>query len=224
MYTTKNNTSILLICAGDRPQSDQVRDYLIGEKYVEADVHFVTHDEVGVDFAPLQIETVRNVLPEFSLRPYVGEQSVYIVVRIDQASIPAQNAFLKSLEEPPAHVQIILTAENINRVLPTIRSRCLQVEMNNIETGKLGAKKTVHVDVKNYADVFALSEKYKERSDAIMFVDQLITSLHRENVDAPNLNSVQLLEKCLTAQETLQKNVNVRLVLEDLFFGFLEVS
>lgn len=72
----------------------------------------------------LKVGQVRELQHEVSLTPYEAHYRVAILLRFEEASTSAANALLKTLEEPPPQVKIILTAESSERLLPTIVSRC----------------------------------------------------------------------------------------------------
>ena len=71
----------------------------------------------------------RKVNNEAVIKPLKGERKVFIIPDADTMTEQAQNALLKTIEEPPAYVVIILIVENINALLPTILSRCVQLNM-----------------------------------------------------------------------------------------------
>jgi DNA polymerase-3 subunit delta' len=72
----------------------------------------------------IQIEQVRNLSADAALAPLEGKRKVFIIREIERATPPAANALLKTLEEPPPHVILVLTAVRRDQVLPTILSRC----------------------------------------------------------------------------------------------------
>ncbi|WP_294296918.1 DNA polymerase III subunit delta' [uncultured Chryseobacterium sp.] len=76
---------------------------------------------------------------KFSLKSYEGGTKILIVWRADKMNIAAANKFLKFLEEPPAKTVILLTAESVNDILPTILSRTQIVEVPRITDGDLDA-------------------------------------------------------------------------------------
>jgi hypothetical protein len=79
----------------------------------------------------IKIERVREVVKSAAGRPYEGARRVWIFdgVEADRFEAPSANAFLKTLEEPPAHAVFILLAANPSAVLPTILSRCQQLAL-----------------------------------------------------------------------------------------------
>ncbi len=78
------------------------------------------------------VEQVRDIVSDTALAPIQAKSKVYILDRVDQLGVQAANAFLKTLEEPPADVVIILLARTREGVLPTIVSRCQVVPFRTI--------------------------------------------------------------------------------------------
>jgi len=72
----------------------------------------------------LKVEQVREVQHSLALKPYQGSYRVALFLRFQEANPSAANALLKTLEEAPAHVVLLLTAEAPEQLLPTIVSRC----------------------------------------------------------------------------------------------------
>lgn len=70
------------------------------------------------------VNEIRELIKEVSKRPFEGDQKVIIVHDGDKMTPQAQNAFLKTIEEPPAGVFILILTESIDKILVTIRSRC----------------------------------------------------------------------------------------------------
>ena len=72
----------------------------------------------------IQIEQVRALQGDAALSPLEGRYRVFILREIERATPAAANALLKTLEEPPGHVVLVLTCVRRDLVLPTIVSRC----------------------------------------------------------------------------------------------------
>ncbi|WP_283170532.1 ATP-binding protein [Curtanaerobium respiraculi] len=77
-------------------------------------------------------EQVRDIVADVNMAPVQAKSKVYIIDRADQMGASAANAFLKTLEEPPAHVVLILLARTRAGVLSTIVSRCQVVPFRQI--------------------------------------------------------------------------------------------
>ncbi len=86
-----------------------------------------THPDVRILDAPgepIKIEQVRELQHELALLPYEGQWRVAILSEFERATPEAANALLKTLEEPPSYVVLLLTATRVDQLLPTIISRC----------------------------------------------------------------------------------------------------
>jgi DNA polymerase-3 subunit delta' len=88
------------------------------------DVKLVTPEVSGRGKLTLKIETIRQLQQDLNLSAYEARYKVAILERFDAATIGAANAFLKTLEEPPGKVVLLLTAIDADMLLPTISSRC----------------------------------------------------------------------------------------------------
>ena len=85
----------------------------------------------------IQVDQMREFMKAVSLRSSMGGVKVGIIVDADCMSEEASNAFLKTLEEPPAQTVVILLCSEPQRLLPTIRSRCLKISFGSIpESGQ----------------------------------------------------------------------------------------
>ncbi len=72
----------------------------------------------------LRIRQIRDLERDISRAPFEGRWKIVVLRRFEEAEEPAANAFLKTLEEPPARARLLLTARDTSLVLPTIASRC----------------------------------------------------------------------------------------------------
>ncbi|AKU90445.1 DNA polymerase III subunit delta' [Vulgatibacter incomptus] len=75
----------------------------------------------------LKIDQIRKLQASLSLAPLEGPRRVVVMIGADTLNAPAQNAFLKTLEEPPTGTHIVLLADTADALLPTTRSRCVRV-------------------------------------------------------------------------------------------------
>jgi DNA polymerase-3 subunit delta' len=88
-------------------------------RHVHPDVRIIEADQ-GV----LKIAQIRELQREASLSPYEGRWRVFVIPNFQLATAEAANALLKTLEEPPRQVILVLTATDVGALLPTIISRC----------------------------------------------------------------------------------------------------
>lgn len=78
------------------------------------------------------VEDIKTLMDQVQIPPQVGKYSVYIIDEVHMLTQSAFNAFLKTLEEPPAHAIFILATTEKHKILPTILSRCQTYDFNRI--------------------------------------------------------------------------------------------
>lgn len=184
------------------------------------------------EILPLQIESVRNLQVEVLRAPLIHSRRLVLILDIHTASAPAQHAVLKLLEEPPAHIQVILTTTQLAGVLETIQSRSHIVtinptsEMKQADTGLSAEIEEVLAQFPakklTYTQIFKISEQQKDKVSALKWLQNLTTYLHHQLEQSPSAAKVQQLQLALTSSAQLEKNINVRLVIEEFLFQFAE--
>ena len=92
------------------------------------DIIWVTHEKasIGVDDIRLQVNG------DIQVKPYYSPYKIYIIDEAESLTEQAQNALLKTIEEPPEYAVILLLVSNINVILPTILSRCVQLNLKPV--------------------------------------------------------------------------------------------
>ncbi len=86
----------------------------------------------------LGVDDIREQIVErVKIRPYSYEKKIFIVDNADAMTVQAQNALLKTLEEPPEYVVIVLIAQNLENFLPTVLSRCVIMKFNPLGIGEV---------------------------------------------------------------------------------------
>jgi len=105
---------------------------------------FATHPDF-ITFAPdgplrqITIEQMRLLKERAQFKPLHGNRRVFLIDHIDRANEQAANSLLKTLEEPPEHLILMLTAENPYDLLPTIRSRAVFFHLGPLSLGEMQA-------------------------------------------------------------------------------------
>ena len=93
----------------------------------------------------ISVDQIRDdVLDPLGLPPYEGKKLVFIIEPADAMNANAQNALLKSLEEPPSYVQFLLVTANPSGLLPTIRSRCQEITLQPVGRPEMEAALEAH--------------------------------------------------------------------------------
>ena len=95
----------------------------------QPDIIYVTHEKPN----SIGIEDIREqLIADVDIKPYTGPYKIYIVDEAEKMTVQAQNALLKTIEEPPAYAVIILLGSNAAALLPTIASRCVTLNFKPV--------------------------------------------------------------------------------------------
>jgi len=108
------------------------------------------------------VEDIRNLIEQVRIPPQVGKYSIYIIDEVHMLSSQAFNAFLKTLEEPPAHAIFILATTEKHKIIPTILSRCQIFDFNRIKVD----------DTVDYLQYIAKNESIECEADALNIIAQ----------------------------------------------------
>lgn len=93
--------------------------------------------EIDDDSRQLKIDQMREMQKELVYKPYEGQRKIYIINDADRMTSQAANSLLKTLEEPPSYATIVLLAEDVNKILPTVFSRCQHIKLSVISRDKI---------------------------------------------------------------------------------------
>lgn len=95
----------------------------------QPDIIRVTHEKPG----SIGVDDIRNQINgDIAIKPYSSPYKIYIINEAEKMTVQAQNALLKTLEEPPAYAVILLLTTNVNAMLQTILSRCVILNMKPV--------------------------------------------------------------------------------------------
>lgn len=102
----------------------------------------MTHPDLDIVVAEqkgdtLRVEQIRELQHRLSLAPYEGRYRIALIMRFEEANLNAQNALLKTLEEPPQRAILLITAEDSESLLPTIVSRCENIHLRPLAAESL---------------------------------------------------------------------------------------
>jgi len=117
----------------------------------------------------LTVEPVRDLRSDVMIRPNESSEKIYIIYQADTMNTSAQNALLKILEEPPVYAHFLLVAENADRLLATIRSRCVEIALRPQAQGAAPADE----ESEKTAEAFLRALQAKERCSFVSFVFSL---------------------------------------------------
>lgn len=145
------------------------------------------------------VDDIKMLIDQVNIPPQVGKYSVFIVDEVHMLSSSAFNAFLKTLEEPPAHAIFILATTEKHKILPTILSRCQTYDFGRISVPDIvrnlrdiAAKENITIDNESL-HVIALKADGAMR-DALTIFDQTVAFCGTEVNYADVLKNLNVLD------------------------------
>lgn len=111
------------------------------------DIIFVTHEKPGT----IGVDDIRKQINgDVAIKPYSGPKKIYIVREGEKMTVQAQNALLKTLEEPPEYAVILILTDNVNALLPTILSRCVVLNMKPVKDARIKEYLMENMEIPDY--------------------------------------------------------------------------
>ena len=141
------------------------------EHHNHPDVHYVTHEKpthISVD------EAREQIVHDVAIRPYQSRYKVYLIPDAEILRIEAQNAILKTIEEPPDYAIILLLAKNEESLLQTIRSRCVKLQLRAVSDSVLRQHLTKEYRIPDYqvASILAFAQGNPGRAEDFATSDE----------------------------------------------------
>jgi len=169
-------------------------------------------DDKGREKAEISVAQIRQLVAEAHVLPNEAERKIYIIEKAEKLNKEAQNAALKLLEEPPARLVLALCTSNALSLLPTVRSRCIELNMvSQAEDADEQSMKLAKAYIKRIADkkaweicAFCLEHEEMDTASARLFVQSLrrcaVDMLARRD-DTMGLSGKTLMEICALAEK-----------------------
>lgn len=111
------------------------------------DIIYIEHEKPNI----ISVNEIRyQVNEDIAIKPYSGIYKVYIIDEAEKMNVQAQNALLKTLEEPPEYAVILLLVTNIEAMLPTIVSRCVTLHTRLVSENKIKEYLMKKVQIPDY--------------------------------------------------------------------------
>ena len=155
------------------------------------------------------VDDIRSLTDQVRIPPQTGKYKVYIIDEVHMLSQAAFNAFLKTLEEPPAHAIFILATTEKHKIIPTILSRCQIFDFKRIGV----------LDAKNYLKTISEKENITAEDDALHIIAQKSDGAMRDALSIFD-RVVSFSGKNLT-REAVTENLNV--LDYDTYFGMTDL-
>lgn len=147
----------------------------------------------------IKIEQIRYIQKKVQEKPIISNKKIYIIDNADTMTKEAQNCLLKTLEEPPEFVIIILIGKNEDAFLSTIKSRCMIMHFNEIEDEKIsqylkerfGMNNINSTMLRTFEGSIGKAIKLKDKIETYNQIDNIIYSLENKDIiDIINLSNI----------------------------------
>ena len=179
----------------------------------------------------IKIDEIRELQDRIIEKPIISEKKIYVINNAEKMTVEAQNCLLKTLEEPPEFITIILVSNNENTILTTIKSRCTKVAFTEENTKELteeekkryeelekifgNVEKYLSIDLLNNLDVL-----YKDKEnifDNLDFINQILIkkAIHNQKY----LNYIDYVEE---TKNKLKSNSNHDMCIDNLILKIWE--
>ena len=143
------------------------------------------------------VEDIRNLVEQVRIPPQVGDRKIYIIDEVHMLSQAAFNAFLKTLEEPPAHAIFILATTEKHKIIPTILSRCQIFDFKRIQVE----------DVASHLAKICENENIEFETDALHIIGQKADGALRDGLSIFD-RMISFNKSKITYKDTIE-NLNI---------------
>ena len=176
----------------------------------------------------IKISQIREMIGKVLEKPIVSDKKIYIINHAELMTKEAQNALLKTLEEPPQYVLIILITSNEELILNTIKSRCMKIPFTSKVISKELSSEYLEIEKiflglegLSKIDIIKKNEKlYKAKEeiyDILDYINVILLNIAKRNTKY--LNCINIVEK---AKLRLKQNANYDMTLDNMLFEIWE--
>ncbi len=144
----------------------------------------------------IKIDEIRGMQERIAEKPITSSKKVYLINNAEQMTQEAQNCLLKTLEEPPDFITILLVANNENTILPTIKSRCTKIvfteenveELSEEEKERYKSLEKIFGNINKYKSIDLLNKLdvlYKDKDNILEnldFINMILINKVKENI------------------------------------------
>lgn len=186
------------------------------------DITILTHDKPN----SISVDDIRTqVVEDVAVRPYSSPYKLYIIDDGEKMTQQAQNALLKTIEEPPSYVVILILTSNASALLPTILSRCVMLNTKPIPDEQVRSYLMEHVQIPDYQADLCVAFAQGNIGKAI----QLATSENFSEIKAAavhlllHINEMDMSEISLSVKSVTEFKLDIRDYLDILAVWYRDV-
>jgi hypothetical protein len=210
-----------IILLSDRPTNEELTQLTSIQKIEQNPDVLVIEPLEGKQ--SISIDQVHSISQEMSFTPVKEQRKVVLILRAHTLTLPAQQSLLKTLEEPPENTHVILATSQPHRLLPTILSRTTTHESTSLPHAEhIEPSQPLYsqLTTMSVSTCIARSDEWgSSKEETIQKLHQLLLEvrlLSHQNLSSQVLHHEKAIMTCIAQ---LEKNVNVKLALDDLFFS-----
>ena len=186
------------------------------------DLIYVTHEKPG----SIGVDDVREQINDtIMIRPYSSYYKIYIVDEAEKMTVQAQNALLKTIEEPPSYAVIILITTNQEAFLPTILSRCVQMKLKPLKdfTIKSYLTQNLHIPEKDADICAAFARGNLGKAIHLSSSDEFRELFQKVMVLVKNVGTMDISMLLHCIREMKEQNFDIGEVLDLMQFWYRDV-
>ena len=165
----------------------------------------------------IKINQIRQMQSKVQEKPIISKRKVYIIDNSDKMTVEAQNCLLKTLEEPPEFVTIVLIATNENEMLSTIKSRCMILhfeQISNDEMKKYCEANNIEITESKLAifqGSIAKALELKDKNDTYQKINKIIENLNKQDL-IETVNKAEILYQSKEEIQNILEYINTILL------------
>jgi hypothetical protein len=181
--------------------------------------------EIPNDKKSIGIGDIRDSTKYLDEKPFSAKSKVLVVNDANTLTREAQNALLKTLEEPPSYATILLLTKTLSDLLDTVVSRCKKIQLVADIVGSGAPEENSYARILSMSggDRLDWAGEYskQEREDVIELLEKWVAESRQMMLDSPSESGLENLKfLCSTIKELENTNAGLRLILEALVINF----
>jgi len=227
IYAKEFAKMILCLKDGKTSYCDSCKSCLMFSDNNHPDYYEITKENTE----SIKIDEIREMQEKIYEKPIISSKKVYIINNAEQMTKEAQNCLLKTLEEPPEFVSIILISDNENNLLTTIKSRCTKIafteeteeELTKEDKENIEILEKIFGNVSNYVSIDLLNKVdilYKEKENILKNLEHINNIfIKKAKTDTKYLEYIDYVEE---TKNKLKANSNYDMCIDNLILKIWE--
>lgn len=176
-------------------------------------------DMLIIEEIPIKIEVIKKLNHWVSIKPHSSTHKLIVIKNFETITLDAANTLLKMLEEPPPDTIFILQAEKIEKVIPTIQSRCQIIKEKFVEDDvPENYFSYEELSAKSIWEKFSYADKIYQSPDLTIIINLWEEELRKQLKE--NKNVLRVLSDLETTRRLLSTNTSVKLLIENILLDF----